>query len=342
MSACSSDESKPDQGREVVAAKRQAVSVPAEAICDAVVTGVGTVDTETDYVPHVVQCENGGAPLEALKAQAVAARSYLYYSMISKGSICDGQSCQVYSCGKTPTALHLQAAKETSGQILSWGGIVTVGFYVNGDPNSAAPSCKGAPSATNEHWVTYNEGKSGTDVTQTELGWVFNPGETGYGQNRGCMSQNGAHCLDEQKGYDYKKILQFYYGADIEILAPAGPCVTGAGGSAGAGGSSGSGGSAGGAGPTDASTDKNGSGGTAGSNAGGSTSDGAVAEAASPVDGGGKDGGGAYFAYRSQDDSGCGCTTAGSTSAPWGFGAAGLLLALSRVRRRRQSPADLS
>ncbi len=33
-------------------------------------------DVESDYIPHVVQCENGGAPLESLKAQAIATSAY--------------------------------------------------------------------------------------------------------------------------------------------------------------------------------------------------------------------------------------------------------------------------
>src|SRR5262249_48912045 len=47
----------------------------------------GWVDVENDYLPHVVMCEHGGAPYEALKAQAVAARSYLYYELAKNGAI---------------------------------------------------------------------------------------------------------------------------------------------------------------------------------------------------------------------------------------------------------------
>src|SRR5688500_9486650 len=49
--------------------------------CTAKVQGRGLRDTETDYIPRVIRCENGGANLEALKAQAIAARSVLYYNM---------------------------------------------------------------------------------------------------------------------------------------------------------------------------------------------------------------------------------------------------------------------
>src|SRR5215213_5337795 len=82
-----------------------------QAYCAADVQGKGLRDTETDYIPHVLQCENGGAGLEALKAQAIAARSVLYYHMATSGSICDGQGCQVYTCKAQPAAIHYQAAR---------------------------------------------------------------------------------------------------------------------------------------------------------------------------------------------------------------------------------------
>ncbi|MBE7482732.1 MAG: thrombospondin type 3 repeat-containing protein [Polyangiaceae bacterium] len=202
---------------------QQAVSAPlAKAYCSIPVTGAGTKNMEEDYLPHVIQCENGGANLEALKAQAISARSVAYYAMATKGSICDGQGCQVYSCGATPSAKHKQAVKETAGMYLSFGGMLTYGFYVSGDNNTSAPSCKGSSSHAMEKYVTYNQGLTGTSVKQTSLGYI---GPPGYGQNRGCMSQWGARCLEANKSYDYKQILQFYYGADIKILTAAGSCV---------------------------------------------------------------------------------------------------------------------
>ncbi|MSP59966.1 MAG: hypothetical protein EXR72_06425 [Myxococcales bacterium] len=65
---------------------------PLAAYCTANVKGVGKVDTEKVYLPRVVHCENGGAPYEALKAQAIAARTYLYYKMETAGSIADGRA----------------------------------------------------------------------------------------------------------------------------------------------------------------------------------------------------------------------------------------------------------
>jgi len=203
------------------------VRVPAPlpgAHCSIQVDGVGTLDMEDDYLPHVIQCENGGANLEALKAQAISARSVAYYNIETSGSICDSQGCQVYSCGSTPQAIHYQAVQETSGVYLNYNDTLTYGFYVAGDNNTAPPACVGVSGAT-EGWVTYNQGNAGTSVEQTELGFVHAPGDSGYGQNRGCMSQWGARCLENDNGYDYVDILRFYYGDDIELTQGEGACV---------------------------------------------------------------------------------------------------------------------
>src|SRR3990172_11099228 len=137
---------------------------------------------EDDYLPRVITCENGGANLQALKAQAIAARSVAYYAIATKGSICDSQGCQVYGCGATPSAKAYQAVKETAGMYLSYAGMLTYGFYVNGNPNTAPPSCKGDPSYSTEKWITYNEGKTGAGVKMTPLGYIPS-GQSIYGQN---------------------------------------------------------------------------------------------------------------------------------------------------------------
>jgi hypothetical protein len=194
-------------------------SWPLGAYCTATVTGVGDVDVESDYVPHVVQCENGAADIEALRAQAVAARTFLYYKLETAGSIGDGQGDQVYSCGKTPAADHVQAAADTVGIVLTYHGDVTCSFYVAGATQSP-PGCQGNTGASTETYVTYNEGLSGDAIHQSTLGWV----DPSNYRNRGCMSQNGAQCL-ESAGYDWQGILRFYYGADIGIERAVGSCV---------------------------------------------------------------------------------------------------------------------
>jgi MYXO-CTERM domain-containing protein len=221
MAACSANPES--EHGERVGSVEQAVKAPlASAYCSVKVIGKGVKSTEEDYLPRVITCENGGAGFEALKAQAIAARSVAYYEMASYGDICDGQGCQVYTCATPPSELAKKAVKETSGLYLSYGGMLTYGFYVDGDPKTKGPSCIGSASYKNEKWVTYNEGLTGKNVEQTPLGYI---GPPGFGQNRGCMSQWGARCL-EKAGDDYLDILRFYYGADIQVVQAPGPCVT--------------------------------------------------------------------------------------------------------------------
>lgn len=191
-----------------------------EAYCSTPLTGVGTLDTETDYLPHVVHCENGGAPWESLKAQAVAARSYLYYKLETSGAIGDGQSDQVYSCGSGPTQQQIDAVKATSGQFLSYQGIVVCAFYVAGSKQSP-PACQGVNDVSTEKYVTYNWGLSGDNIHQSTLGWVSPSNK----RNRGCMSQWGSRCLADD-GWVYGDILKFYYGMDIVLETATGSCVT--------------------------------------------------------------------------------------------------------------------
>lgn len=193
------------------------------------------VPTETDYVPNVVVSENGLASFEALKAQAVAARTFAYYVLDARNPsvIGDGQNDQVYSGSGSPRGIHFEAAAATEGEILyvednigSIRDVLIASFYVAGaiptapydDANPSARPAPGAPSTANtERWVTYTyeEGLSGGANTGTPLGFqgsVTNPNWP----NRGAKSQNGADYLSDNS-VNYLDILKYYYGADIQL-----------------------------------------------------------------------------------------------------------------------------
>lgn len=195
-----------------------------EAPCDAPVQGTQGIDIELDYLPHVVKCENGAASYEALKAQAVSARSYLYYKIARNGSIADGTSDQVYSCGREPSQIHYDAVADTAGIHLVYEETLVCTFYVAGAHPSDEISCIATaddPEDFNtEHYVTYNWGYTGNSVQQTHLGWIDDDNLA----NRGCMSQNGSDCLADQ-GWGYEDILRFYYGADISFAVAEGECL---------------------------------------------------------------------------------------------------------------------
>ena len=195
------------------------------AYCEAEVAGVGTVPVETDYLPHVVACENGAAGQAALEAQAIAARSYLYYKLDTTGSVGDGTGDQVYTCNNQPLQQHYDAVDATSGLVLQYMGTQVAAFYVAGALQNS-PGCVGGTvdDTMTEAYVTYNEGKAGNDIEQTGLGFIHPDNFA----NRGCMSQNGSHCLADV-GRDFDSILRFYYGDDIEVVETEGPCVIGGG-----------------------------------------------------------------------------------------------------------------
>lgn len=199
------------------------------------VTGSGHVATETDYVPNCVKCENGLASFEALKAQAVAARTFAYYKMNLQGFINDGTGDQVYSCAGSAGAIHHAAAAATEGEILWVQGssrakneVLIASFYVAGaipdadrpfdvdDPGVIVSS--GDPDPTNtEQWVTYTFANdlTGRFNTGTPLGLQSTPTNPNW-PNRGAKSQNGADYLSDNS-LSYIDILKYYYGADIQL-----------------------------------------------------------------------------------------------------------------------------
>jgi hypothetical protein len=193
------------------------------SFCTVQVIGHGAVDVENDYLPSVIACENGSAPLEALKAQAIAARTYAaFITEAERRPLQPTTRDQVYKCSyRQPEAIHYQAVRETAGQVLTHNGRLAVGFYVAGAIPSAS-SCRATASdrdpTNTEKWVTYNQGRTGNQVIKTRLGSLSHPA------NRGAKSQNGASCL-ARNGWDYERILRFYYGDDIRLMTgPEGTC----------------------------------------------------------------------------------------------------------------------
>lgn len=191
------------------------------AVCTASVQGRGTFDVELEYLPRVLACENPDGDFESLKAQAIAARSYLYYKVRTSGSIGDGQGDQVFTCDRRPSDAHRRAVEATSGQVLRYRGTQVAAFYVAGAFQNGA-SCTGGTSdpTRTERFVTYNAGRSGTGIQQTSLGFRHPTNHA----NRGCMSQHGANCL-AARGRSTGDILRFYYGEDIEVARARGECV---------------------------------------------------------------------------------------------------------------------
>lgn len=157
------------------------------------VNGYGSMDIE-EYLRGVVPSEIGrDAPFEAMKAQAVAARTYALRYAIKGKTIPTTTSAQVYNPAKIIERSD-EAVKATEGIIL----------VNDGEPIGAwfSSSNAGRIKAAHEKWggspLPYSVSKD--DPYDT-----YGGGGHGVG-----MSQRGAMAMAKQ-GFTYQQILEFYY-----------------------------------------------------------------------------------------------------------------------------------
>lgn len=161
-----------------------------------------------EYLLGVVPAEVGNAPLEACKAQAIAARSMAYYWTRGGQTITDTAAHQVYRANRAISKLYPNAhhgVKETAGQVLMYNGAVAQTYY--------AHSNGGRVIAAHEHWVA----NIPYLVTKDDP-WTKATGEPLNGHPVG-MSQVGA-IYAASNGVKHQEILAFYYpGTVIEPKA---------------------------------------------------------------------------------------------------------------------------
>lgn len=93
------------------------------------VQGYGEMNLD-DYMLGIYEMPNS-FHIEALKAQAIAARSYaLAYTNNGAKEICTTQACQVYKGGNKGGAWE-QAVRETSGKVITNGGQIITAWYAS-------------------------------------------------------------------------------------------------------------------------------------------------------------------------------------------------------------------
>jgi hypothetical protein len=96
------------------------------------ISGFGSKSFEDNYLLGIYEIpeswgDNGG--YEALKAQAIAARTYaLYYTSNGSKSICTSESCQVYK-PQLKSGKWAQAVRDTKGMVLTKGGAPAPTYY---------------------------------------------------------------------------------------------------------------------------------------------------------------------------------------------------------------------
>jgi len=180
-----------------------------KAVCNVSVSGYGTLSVEDNYLPHVLFCEIAAAvaplstaeKLEALKAQAIAARTFTYDRLSWKSKLSNSVNDQVYSdshCKGTVPSIFRQAVDLTRGMVmLKPSGNLHQGYY-----------------------------RAGTNVCKKH----------GTCDGQPCMGQrNAAKCADQ--GHSWRYILDISYNYPT-IVRASGSC-TGAGGLVEPGGNSG-------------------------------------------------------------------------------------------------------
>lgn len=169
---------------------------------------VTTLDLE-DYLKCVVPSEMGGDwPIEALKVQAITARSYVLYAMlrprhsIEGADVCDSpRHCQVFNVDNRHENAD-KAVLDTTGLILAYRGQVVDAVY---------SACCGGYTHNNEQvW------KRGEPLPYLRGVECPCDGQKQRGHGVG-MCQEGARVL-AAVGKSAEEILKHYYGNEVGIM----------------------------------------------------------------------------------------------------------------------------
>lgn len=182
----------------------------------------GKTYTLEEYVAGVVNAEVGAEydAYEALKAHAIAARSYLLKTNNCKGEVTAGQSYQGFK-EASKDSVYYKAAEETAGMIIT----------INGEPilteYTSYPNAIFTMESDDEWVINFQRirGKSDTAWTwvgpskQKVLSYNNYKPQTGAPSttHHFGMSSVVAVYLDKSEGYTYDQILKLFYGNDISI-----------------------------------------------------------------------------------------------------------------------------
>nr|WP_283244863.1 SH3 domain-containing protein [Gehongia tenuis] len=179
-----------------------------------------------DYLQSVVACEVGNSyPLETQKAQAIAARTYLYRNAgkYSAYDIVDTTNDQVYK-GVVNAPNCTAAVEATNNLILTYNGSAIWAFYSSSNGGKTYKASQGFSSVADQPYL----------VEKTDS---YDPGPK-YGHGVG-MSQVGARNR-AYDGHNYSQILGFYFpgcklyntstGATTDLETPPDGGIDGGGG----------------------------------------------------------------------------------------------------------------
>ena len=197
-------------------------------VCSNVTVDGTTVPLES-YVAGVVKAEVGSESdnPELLKAQAIAARSFLLHSKnnASNCSVENGESYQAYSAVDANSASdkpYIDAANATKNMVVKKDGAVANTQYLS-YPNAVFCSEDSSGwhvrmmkfSDSTEEW-TWN-GPSKETVLKAN-NYASSSGAQSTKHHWG-MSQTIAGYLTKKENYDYKKVIELFYGEEIATIA---------------------------------------------------------------------------------------------------------------------------
>lgn len=155
-----------------------------------------------DYLESVVASEVGNAPLEAAKAQAIAARSYALPFVLKSTPITDTTTHQAFRMSRYHNPAYAAAyegVRRTEGLVLGYAGKLThMAYYCH--------SNGGRITASNERW----SGPAVPFLLAKDDPWTAASKEPKNGHGVG-MSQVGAIYAAKELGKTSNEILAFYY-----------------------------------------------------------------------------------------------------------------------------------
>ncbi len=219
-------------------------------------TPSGFMHTEDKYLPGVTHAELGwftSTRTESIKAQSIAARTYVLRYLNAKGHSkmipALGPSFQAWT-GKFSSASKA-SSKAVAGQVMTYGGAVIYANYASGawKLNSKgwpfAPSTYKYPASYTWAYITSQfikrrKGEISSSTWKKRVtsynawAWTYilntdNEDKSGdavtatihvnkTARNRGGLGQYRAYWLDLNRDYKYTRILRAFYGADITIV----------------------------------------------------------------------------------------------------------------------------
>ena len=191
----------------------------------AIVKVDGKSYTLEEYIAGVVKHEIGSESdkPETLKAQAIAARSYLLTSSVANGSECtvtNSQSFQTFS-ETTHDSVYYKAAEETAGMVVTINGETQHTQYLNypnavftvEEPSSWTISFQRFAGQSDTEWTWVGPSK---DKVLSYSNYASPTGAPSTSHHYG-MSQNIAAYLEKAEGFNYEQILKLFYGDNIVI-----------------------------------------------------------------------------------------------------------------------------